>query len=130
MAIPVYAESGSGVWEGEAGGERKISIERFDGEVDRMFFKFRLVDVASGKAIGEQRFVERVELASAAPALAWPKSIKGVSCPVDVADLRELGVRHTHINLDAAALVRADGAARNQEFSRVVEGRRGWLNGE
>ena len=134
LAFPLHADStradqGVNVWEGPLHGDTKIAVARLAGPVDRMFHKFQLFQHATGKAIGSQKYVDDLHsLNFTPPSLVWPASIKGASCPVDVKDLVELGVKHTHINLNAAAMIHLDESQRDDAFSRVVDGRRIWLN--
>ena len=134
FAFPVFADSRTAaaanqVWQGEIHGDTLAAIDRFAGHVDRLFCQFQLFDNSSGKPLGSRRFINDLrQLVSSPPALAWPTSIKGVSCPVDVKDLAELGVKHTHINLSASSLVRVEESKRDDGFSRVVDGRRIWFN--
>jgi hypothetical protein len=133
LTFPLYADTtnaaaGTLAWEGELHAETKLSINRIAESADRLFQKFRLFDTA-GQPLGSTRFAEDLrQLRSAPPALAWPPGIKGVSCPVDVKDLAELGVKHTHTNLNAAHLVRVDEKERDEAFSRLVDGQRIWFN--
>ena len=133
-SFPIHADStrvdtGTVAWEGELHGDAKVTLDRLHGSVDRLFHKFQLFHASTGKAFGTPKFVEDLHrLPSTPPALAWPKSIKGVSCPVDVADLTALGVKHTHINLSASALVHVEAKNRDDTFSREVDGRRIWFN--
>ena len=133
LAFPVHGDAahpdaGRLSWEGEVADQTKVNIPRMDGVADRLFQKFQLVD-GSGKAVGAERYADDLRQLNSSPtALAWPESIKGVSCPLDVKDLAELGVRHTHINVSAAALVLVAESERDEVFSRVVDGRRIWFN--
>ena len=36
--------------------------------------------------------------------VAWPKEVKGVSCPVVIDDLKTLGARHTHWNINLSSM--------------------------
>jgi hypothetical protein len=132
-SFPVHADGDaiSGItpaWEGDAR-DGVVTIDRFSGCTDRLFHRFRLFDPATAKPTSGVHFANDLRsLPSSPPLLPWPKSIKGVSCPVDIDDLKELGVRHTHINLSASAIVRVDPALRDDAFSRMIDGRRVWLN--
>ena len=122
--------AGTTLWEGSAGDRGSpVRVDRFDGHADRLFRKFRLFDGATGQALGPQRFVDDLDRLESRPhPLVWPQSIKGVSCPVDVADLAALGIRHTHLNVDAARLIAVADAQRDDAFSVVVDGRRVHVN--
>lgn len=134
FSFPLYTDlttpaAGTQAWEGDLRGETKLSIPRTLGAIDRLYHRFQLVDAATGKPVGTPRFADDLrELPSSPPSLPWPASIKGVSCPVDVKDLAELGVRHTHINVSANAIVSVDEAHRDEAFSRLVDGQRAWFN--
>jgi hypothetical protein len=139
LAFPIHADAarttaGQVAWEGKAAGETRISFDRFAGSTDRLFQKFRLfdaadADAAANKPIGAPRFADDLRALSSTPTrLAWPVGIKGVSCPVDVKDLAELGVKHAHVNLNAADLVRVEERQRTEAASRVVDGQRIWFH--
>ncbi len=42
--------------------------------------------------------------------VTWPSEVKGVSCPVVIDDLKELGARHTHWNINLSNLLLPEGA--------------------
>ena len=98
------AKEAQPLWRGRpAAGD--IQIPRFDGERDRLYSKFTLTG-PEGEPLCAPRYVTDL---SALPVredeIPWPDSIKGVTCPVDIPDLLELGVKHVDFGVLLAGVV-------------------------
>ena len=74
-------------WEGELA-EGEITVPRFDGQRDRLFGKLQLVSAETQQALGNAHWADDLSgLAAWDFAMPWPRSKKGVTCPVDLDDL-------------------------------------------
>ncbi len=86
--------SGAVAWAGRVAGQ-SLRLPRFADGRDRLYSKFQLINGATLRAVGVPRWVTDLE---ALPAerfpMPWPKSKKGVTCPVDMDDLHALGARY------------------------------------
>lgn len=83
---------------GTSSGE--ITIRRFDGDRDRIYSKFTLVDSKTSRMIGDYKYVTSIaNPINGSFKLPRPKSIKGLSCIVDIDDAIELGVKYVHENV-------------------------------
>ncbi|WP_145445605.1 DUF5722 domain-containing protein [Mucisphaera calidilacus] len=82
-----------------------LTVPRFEGAHDRLYHRF-------GIRLDDRRYESGVTdvsgLSTRQHPMPWPKPIKGVSCPVDIPDLAELGARHTHINIKLSGLLLRD----------------------
>jgi hypothetical protein len=87
------------LWHGTPS-QRPIDLPRFDGQRDRLYSKFQLVDADTRQPRGAPHYVDDL---AGLPAwdfdMPWPKSKKGVTCPVDIEDLKALGVKYVDTNL-------------------------------
>ena len=93
-----------------AAGAATAAINRTDADGrDRAYRRFVLR--AGGENLGRPRWVGAFASATNAADLTWPESIKGVTVPMDVADLVELGVRHIHTNVRLGPSFLAEGEA-------------------
>ncbi len=92
------------VWEGRLG-TQDVTIPRFVDNRDRLYSKFRLLFGGTDLPPGPTHWVDDL---SALPAwsfpIPWPKSIKGVTCPVDIDDLKALGVKYTDTGILLAGI--------------------------
>jgi len=89
---------GNVAWSGSA--SEQFSVPRYRGQCDRLFNRFQLVHTKTGEQLGTTYFVDDLSaLPTPRHPLIWPEEIKGVSCPVHLNDLNELGIRHVHINI-------------------------------
>jgi hypothetical protein len=90
-----YTPAGARGVAGEGRSQGAIAIPRHVEGRDRLYSKFQLVNAATGQAIGPSHWVTDL---SALPAwdvpMPWPESKKGISCPVDLEDLKTLGARY------------------------------------
>ncbi len=83
------------VWEGDAAEASIVSIPRFDGERDRLYSKFQLLDAESGQALGYTRYVTDVDaIVERDFEIPWPESKKGLTCITDIDDAIETGTRY------------------------------------
>ncbi len=91
-------------WEGSLA-SRQVTIPRFCEGRDRLYAKFQLVDAPAKRALGPAHWVDDL---SALPAwnfaMPWPESKKGVSCPVDLEDLKTLGARYADTGIVLAGI--------------------------
>lgn len=89
------ADAGVVVWEGgSAAGP--IAIPRLAAGHDRLYSKFQLAAAVTGRPLGPVQWVTDLEALPASDvAMPWPASKKGVSCPVDIEDLKTLGARYS-----------------------------------
>ncbi len=93
-----YGKSSKIVASGKSGGY--IDIARFIDGTDRIYSKFALVAADDGKMIGDYKYVTSIsDPTNGDFKLPRPKSIKGVSCVVDLDDAIELGVKYVHENV-------------------------------
>ena len=76
-----------------------VRLDRRDATgADRLFDRFTL-RAGGEKTTPPQWPTDLSRLTGRSTALDWPASIKGVSNPVSVDDLKELGVKHVHVNV-------------------------------
>jgi hypothetical protein len=88
---------------------QEIKIERFNCGKDRLYSKFALVDSKTDKLIGGYKYVSSVNFHKNGDfKLPRPKSIKGLSCIVDIQDAVELGVKYVHENVYISELIDID----------------------
>ena len=93
------------VWRG-AVGPGGVEIPRFDGQRDRLYSRFQLVDDATATPLGPPQWVTDLSsLPARRFAMPWPSSIKGVTCPVDLDDLVALGVKYVDTNVLLSQLI-------------------------
>ena len=97
-------------WEGDdapgkpvaavAAGQTTVSLDRrTDDQGDRLYRRFVLRN-AAGENLSPPHWTTDLSATTRRAAdLTWPKSIKGVSNPMDTADLVDLGIRHVHTNV-------------------------------
>jgi len=116
------AGAGAAVWKGRAR-SREVSIARFRAGRDRLYSKFQLVDAAAQRALGSPRWVDNLD---ALPAwsfpMPWPRSKKGVTCPVDLEDLKTLGVRYADTGIVLAGVFDWTGGTPSETWE--VDGQR------
>ena len=106
-------------WQGDA--MRTFRIKRFADGIDRLYRKFLLIDVDSGKPLGACQYVtEFRDWPEPAGRLIRPAGIKGVTCVEDINDVKELGVKYLHENLLINEFV--DWANPNPEATWTFEG--------
>jgi hypothetical protein len=114
------------VWEGRLDGT-PIEVPRSEGQRDRLYSKFQLVRAKTGEAIGRAHYADDLD---GSPAwdfeMPWPKSIKGVTCPVDIPDLIALGVKYVDTNVMLPAVI--DRTSPNPEETWEVDGRKIGIN--
>jgi len=83
----------------------EMTVPRYDDGRDRLYSKFQLVDRKTKRALGPPHWVDDL---SALPTwhqpIPWPKSKKGVTCPVDIEDLKTLGVKYTDFGIVLAGI--------------------------
>ena len=117
---------GTVCWTGDlTAAEQTVFLPRIDRDGgDRLFRKFRLFDATTNQPVGPQHFADDLQaLPARGSPLPWPEGIKGISCPVDNDDMRDLGVRHVHINISPAAFFADDPtASTGEEFAVNVDG--------
>ncbi len=97
------------------------TIKRLDSGRDNVFSRFQLVDGASGRPLGQARWVGNIE-SIARRSFKFPKAkgIKGLQCIVDIDDALHLGVKQAALNVTLDQLV--DWRADSGRFSRQVDG--------
>ncbi len=96
--------TGTAAWEGRTP-DHLVTIPRLVDGRDRLYSKFQLVDSATGETLGSVRWVTDLDTLPAwRGAKPWPKSKKGISCPVDIEDLKVLGVRYADDGFVLASL--------------------------
>ncbi len=66
---------------------------------DRVFQRFALRAKGADMPTAAQWVTDLRRISNRPRRLVWPDSIKGVSNPVSVADLVDLGVKHVHVNV-------------------------------
>ncbi len=90
-------------------GQDTITVERFKYGRDLIYSKFALIDTNTHCMLGGYRYVTDIkEPINGISNLPRPKSIKGLSCIVDIDDAIELGVKYVHENIYINELVDAD----------------------
>ncbi|PIY37402.1 MAG: hypothetical protein COZ06_33005 [Armatimonadetes bacterium CG_4_10_14_3_um_filter_66_18] len=107
--------------------QRRLDLPRFAGQRDRLYSKFQLVDAATEHPLGAPHYVDDL---SGLPAwkfdMPWPKSKKGVTCPVDLDDLKALGVKYVDTNVILNGLL--DWRSENPAESWEVDGQKVGIN--
>ncbi len=100
-------------------GTTRLSLDRIapDGS-DRLYRRFVLRQDGVN-AFDPQFVTDTSALATNDSDLTWPKGIKGVSCPVDVSDLVELGIEHIHTNVSISKAFLPEGTQAADEAFRV-----------
>jgi hypothetical protein len=98
------ADSHAVVWYGRLG-TQDVTIPRFAGDRDRLYSKFQLVDANTKLPLGSPHWVDDL---TALPArsfpMPWPASKKGISDPVDLDDLKTLGVKYADTGIVLAGI--------------------------
>ena len=104
-----------------ADGIATARLSRLDGGVDKAFSRFQLIDVPSGRPLGQARWVSNIE-STARRTHAFPaaRGIKGLQCIEDIDDALRLGVKQAALNVTLDQLV--DWRADSGQFSRQVDG--------
>jgi len=96
------------IWQGD--GQSKIVIDRWENKKDRIYSKFLLVDGLTDEPLGHPHYVTDFSVTGRQKIkLPRPKSIKGLSCIVDIDDAVELGVKYVHENVHINELVNFTG---------------------
>ena len=92
------------VWSGKAG-QAPIVLPRFDGTRDRLYSKFQPVDPGTGQPLGDPGYVTDLALSGIRTFdFPRPRSIKGLTCPVDLDDVVALGVKYINDNVNIASV--------------------------
>lgn len=130
VELPLYApypsRQGATLWQGSSGADRAV-LSRFAGRRDRLYSAFFLVDAATERPLGPRHFVDDFSrLPTWDFTFPWPHSKKGVTCPVNLPDLRALGVKYVDTNLLLSSLL--DWRSPNPEATWEVDGRRVGIN--
>jgi len=91
-------------WQGRlTSGE--VTLPRFVEGRDRLYSKFQLVESTTKRALGPPHWVDDLD---GVPAwhfpIPWPTGKKGVTCPVDLEDLKALGVKYADTGVVLAGL--------------------------
>ena len=96
-------------------------IDRHNGHRDNVFCRFQLIDVLSGKTIGQARWIDNIK-STATRTLDFPaaRGIKGLQCIEDIDDALSLGVKQATLNVTLDQLV--DWRAESSQFTREVDG--------
>ena len=127
IGFPVYADSnkpetGVELFSGKTDAKKPVEVARIAQDTDRIFWKFALF--YGTQALATQQFVSNMdELPAHNPPMDWPKSIKGATCPVDIDDLKKLGVRHCHINIGLSYLLNTSKTKNTEAYSGKVDGK-------
>ena len=96
-----------------------LRLPRFEDGHDRLFDRFLMTD-ASGDLVAPGRCVtDLTDLASDAPALPQPTTVKGLQSVCDIDDALSLGVEHVAINVSLASLLAPAGGSGP---CRIVDG--------
>ena len=78
----------------------EIAVPRSDNGHDRLYSKFQLVNAATNRALGPVHWADDLTaLPTWHQTIPWPTSKKGVTCPVDLEDLKTLGVKYTDFGI-------------------------------
>jgi hypothetical protein len=109
-------------WEGRLqGGE--VTIPRFRDGRDTLYSKFQFVDAATNRALGPVHWADDLDALPAWHfAMPWPQSKKGVTCPVDLDDLKALGVKYMDTGVVLAGVFDWTGGAPRETWE--VDGRK------
>jgi hypothetical protein len=131
LALPPYAGDGDAaggqvLWEGPLT-DSQAEVPRAPEGRDLLYARFQLQDAATGEALGSPHWVDDLDALPAwTEAVAWPTSIKGVTCPVDIDDLVRLGVKHVDINILVSAVL--DLTSPSPQVTWEVDGQRFGIN--
>ncbi len=115
------------LWTGRVSGLRQIRIPRISGNEDLLYRRFRLVENASGRA-SSARYVTVFHASDRGFHMPWPKSKKGLSCPVMLDDLPKLGVRHITYNMNLPGVLKDPETVTPGEPIITVDGERYGIN--
>ena len=87
------------VWEGRlAAGD--ITVPREGNGRDRLYNRFQIVNAGTNRPVGAAHWVDDLTaLPTWHQPIAWPPGKKGVTCPVDIEDLKTLGVKYTDFGI-------------------------------
>ena len=89
-------------WQGVGRGMKVIVLPRFEAKRDRLYAKWQLA--AEGELIGAARYAtDLLGIGARSQAFVWPKSIKGITCPVDLDDVIALGTKYLDTNVTLAS---------------------------
>ena len=136
IGFPVFADAtqaqnGIVLYSGPAEKNKPVTIPRIEKNIDRLFWKFILFDSTANTAISPASFATDLgAIPAEKPPMDWPKSIKGATCPVDVADLKLLGVRHCHLNIALNLLLQSSEPKdkskpeNSDAYFRIVDGQK------
>lgn len=105
-----------------ADGIGMATVNRVVDGRDNLLSRFQLVDMASGKPLGQPRWIGNVE-SIAKRLFEFPKAkgIKGLQCIVDIDDALRLGIKQAALNVTFDQLV--DWRSDSGRFSRQVDGK-------
>ena len=95
--IPVPAQVGS------------FGVDLPQGAPDPVYFKYALLSSATREQVGEAQFI--TDLSALEPRdfpFLEPGTIKGITCPVDLEDVKALGTRHINTNVNIPWMVDFD----------------------
>ena len=93
------------LWEGRLM-PQTLEIPRDHGQRDRLYSRFLLVDAVTRRPVGKPQWATDLSALPARDfAIPWPESIKGVTCPVDLDDLKALGVKYVDTNVVLAGVL-------------------------
>jgi len=98
------ASTQAAAWEGRSPNSA-VAIPRLVDGRDRLYSKFQLADPSTGRALGSVHWVTDLDgLPAWRFPMPWPTSKKGISCPVDIEDLKALGVQYADDGFVLASL--------------------------
>ena len=105
-----------------ADGVWTATVNRLVDGRDNLLSRFQLVDMASGKPLGQARWAGNIEsIAKRSFEFPKAKSIKGLQCIVDIDDALHLGVKQAALNVTLDQLV--DWRTDSGQVSRQVDGK-------
>lgn len=91
-------------WEGKLPAS-EVVIARFAEGRDRLFSKFQLVSSETRRPLGPAHWADDLEgLVAWDFPMPWPAGKKGVTCPVDLEDLKALGVKYADTGVVLAGI--------------------------
>lgn len=101
-----------------------IRLPRFEGGRDRLYRGFVHRDpVGHVQSEGYPAFASAPAPVAGAAPIVWPKSKKGITCPVDRADVQALGAAHAAINVQpTGAFLPAGSKSTDPELALDVDG--------